>query len=129
MQLVGVRDLADAFGLGIDVTPVSNASTACTVEVGMFSFVAMGTGPRRCFQRGWTILRTTGAGVLACWVWRAEGRSTIPAVPSSRYRWDHFAAVRHETLKNSAAREGGQPSSTISRARRSQCFGVRAALA
>lgn len=34
-----------------------------------------------------------------------------------------------ETLKNSAARDGGQPSSTIRRASRSRCLGVSAALA
>ena len=41
----------------------------------------------------------------------------------------HLSAVRHETLKNSAARDGGQPSSTINRASRRRCFGVKAALA
>jgi hypothetical protein len=38
--------------------------TACTVEAGMPRRPAIWIGPRRCFQRRWTILRTTGCGVL-----------------------------------------------------------------
>ena len=44
----------------------------------MSSYAGIWIGPRRCFQRNWTILRTTGAGLLRCCAWRAEKRSTIP---------------------------------------------------
>lgn len=58
---------------------------------------ATSTGPKRCFQRRCTILRTTGMRVrLGCLCGREEW-STMPDRPSARCRSAHFFAVRHET--------------------------------
>ncbi len=56
-------------------------------------------------------------------------RSTMPALPCSRYRLAQRRAVVTETPNRSAARAGGQPSSTTHRARRSLPVGVKVALA
>src|SRR5699024_1714042 len=65
---------------------------------------------------------------LGLWCGRLE-RSTMPALPSCRYRRAHFPAVVTETPNRSAARRGIQPSSTTHRARRSLPVGVSGALA
>ena len=68
-----------------------------TVEAGSPTLSPIWTGPRRCFQRRCTILRTNFCDVRVGWWCGREDRSDMPATPAIRYRSAHRFAVSHDT--------------------------------
>jgi hypothetical protein len=63
----------------------------------MASRAAISTGPRRCFQRRCTILRTVAAGVRCGLTCGRDERSLMPAAPAARYRSAQRLAVGQDT--------------------------------